>query len=162
MREQTCCFTGHRFLPASQIPALEQSLEAAILHLLSQGVCYFGAGGALGFDTLAAQAVLRLREAFPQLRLILILPCRTQADKWRPKQQAEYASILSRADKLVYTSDDYYPGCMHYRNRYLVAHSSHCICYYTHARGGTHYTVNLCKKLGLNVVNLAPPPSPLA
>ena len=162
MREQTWCFTGHRDLPHALLPQMKEDLDRAILHLLAQGVRFFGAGGALGFDTLAAQAVLRLRQSHPELRLILVLPCRTQADRWTARQKDTYASILARADKVIYTSDSYFAGCMHYRNRFLVEHSGHCICYYAYARGGTHYTVGLCQRAGIPIINLAPqPPSPL-
>lgn len=30
--------------------------------LIESGICFFGAGGAIGFDTLAAEAVLNLRK----------------------------------------------------------------------------------------------------
>ena len=39
---------------------------------------FYGAGGALGFDTLAAQTVLDMKKEYPQLRLILVLPCEDQ------------------------------------------------------------------------------------
>jgi len=82
MKDQTCCFTGHRRIPASEYNALDQRLEAEIEHLIHQGVRYFGAGGAMGFDTMAAFAVLRLRILHPHIRLILVLPCKTQARGW--------------------------------------------------------------------------------
>ena len=33
-------------------------LERTVINLIKSGVCYFGAGGALGFDTMAAQTIL--------------------------------------------------------------------------------------------------------
>ena len=62
MRSKTVCFTGHRELPTDDLPEISKRLEDTLVALIEQGYCYFGAGGALGFDTLAAQAVLRLRE----------------------------------------------------------------------------------------------------
>lgn len=157
MREQTCCFTGHRMLPKKVIPALEQRLEEEILRLFAQGVRFFGAGGALGFDTLAAEAVLRLRPAHPALRLILVLPCKNQAARWREEDRLRYESILKQADKVVYTSEEYGPGCMHRRNRYLAENSGHCLCYLTKTSGGTWYTVNCCRANGASIRNLAYP-----
>ena len=93
LRSQTCCFTGHRQIPAGELPELQRKLRAAILNLVGQGVRYFGAGGALGFDTLAAEAVLDLRETHPQLRLCLVLPCRDQASRWGSKDRARYEAI---------------------------------------------------------------------
>ena len=54
----TCCFTGHRRIPPEVVAPLRERLEAEIESLIRQGVRYFGAGGALGFDPLAAEAVL--------------------------------------------------------------------------------------------------------
>ncbi|MEE1491995.1 MAG: SLOG family protein, partial [Massilioclostridium sp.] len=65
MKNQTCCFTGHRDLPPQKLPYIQKRLEQELLQLIHQGVRYFGAGGALGFDTLAALTVLRLRETYP-------------------------------------------------------------------------------------------------
>lgn len=61
----TCCFTGHRRIPPEAIAPLRERLEAEIESLIRQGVRYFGAGGALGFDTLAAEAVLDLKAVYP-------------------------------------------------------------------------------------------------
>ena len=66
-----------------------------------------------------------------------------------------YEEIKSQADKVVYTSHDYFQGCMFKRNRHLVNGSSVCIAYLTQEKGGTAYTVNYAKEQGLAVINLA-------
>lgn len=155
MKSKTCCFTGHRILSAEQSQALAGRIERAVRLLYARGVCYFGAGGALGFDMLAAETVLRLREEMPALRLILVLPCRDQAGRFPASQRARYEAILRQADKIVYTADTYAPGCMHLRNRHLADESAYCLCYLTSARGGTKYTVDYCMAHGVKVCNLA-------
>lgn len=76
-------------------------------------VCdFFGAGGALGFDTVAAQTVIRLKVKYPKIRLILVLPCTDQAKFWNEDDSREYERIKKLADKTVYTSEKYYNGCM--------------------------------------------------
>lgn len=116
---------------------------------------YFGAGGALGFDTLAAQCVLSLRKRYSHIKLILVLPCTTQTKGWSKDDIAVYEEIKSQADKVVYTSHDYFRGCMHKRNRHLVDNSSACISYLTENKGGTFYTVNYAKSKGVEVINIA-------
>lgn len=155
MREQTCCFTGHRHIPEADREKIKHRLETVITSLYQRGVCYYGAGGALGFDTLAAQAVLRLRERYPALRLILVLPCLDQTKGWRPEDIAAYDQIKAGADKVVYTSQTYTPGCMHKRNRYLVDNSGTCVCYLTKQTGGTAYTVQYAKSHGLDIIDLS-------
>ena len=126
-----------------------------MIEAIEQGYRYFGCGGALGFDTLAAQTVLRLQEIYPEIRLILVLPCRDQTRGWKQADVAEYDRIMKAADKVTYTSEQYYSGCMHKRNRHLVDYSSLCICYLTEQSGGTAYTVNYARSQGLKIINVA-------
>ncbi|MEY8313525.1 SLOG family protein, partial [Oscillospiraceae bacterium 42-9] len=119
------------------------------------GIIRYCAGGALGFDTLAAETVLRLRETYSELRLILVLPCKDQTRGWKAKDVDKYEKIRQRADETVYTSEIYATGCMHKRNRHLVDCSSVCVCYQTQFRGGTAYTVNYARTHGLAIINMA-------
>ena len=155
MKNQTACFTGPRVIPAGQRKTIEKRLHDEVVTLIEQGYRYFGAGGALGFDTMAAQTVLQLKSQYPQIRLILVLPCRTQTRGWPERDIAVYQSIMAQADKVVYTSDEYTGGCMFKRNRHLVDHSSACICYLTSDRGGTAYTVDYALSKGVRVISLA-------
>lgn len=155
MKNKTCCFTGHRQLPPGERAVITNKLECTITTLYQTGVCYYGAGGALGFDTLAAQAVLHLRESCPGMKLILVLPCLTQTRGWRPEDVAEYKRIKAQADKVVYTSQQYTPDCWHKRNRHLVDNSGICVCYLTKSDGGTAYTVRYAESKRLEVINIA-------
>lgn len=137
------------------LPVVKKRLEKVIEESIQAGYLYFGAGGALGFDTLAAQTVLKLRNRYPKIKLILVLPCKTQASGWKTADVAEYDRIISSADKVVYTSETYFNGCMHRRNRHLVDHSSLCICYLTENKGGTYYTVNYARENGIRIVNIS-------
>lgn len=155
MKNQTCCFTGHRKIPPDQYNRIAKRIKLEITELINEGVVYFGAGGALGFDTLAAQAVLELKKQYPHIKLILVLPCKTQTYGWNISDIKIYESIKKYCDKCVYISDEYTPGCMHKRNRRLVNFSSYCICYLTQNDGGTAYTVKYAKRNGLTVINIA-------
>lgn len=154
-RQKTACFTGHRQIPSTEKSQLRANLRQTLIYYIEQGYQYFGAGGALGFDTLAAQTVLELKNTYPEIKLILVLPCLSQASKWGVDDIAEYERIKQAADKVVYTSQEYSRGCMHKRNRHLVDNSSLCIYYLTKRSGGTAYTADYAKSSGLVVVNLA-------
>ena len=155
MCEKTCCFTGHRQLPSEEQAEIANRLERVIAALYQKGIRYYGAGGALGFDTLAAQTVIRLRESCPGIKLILVLPCLTQTRGWRPEDVTEYERIKTQADKTVYTAQQYTPDCMHKRNRHLVDNSGVCVCYMTEGIGGAAYTVRYAEKRGLQIINIA-------
>lgn len=153
-KEQTCCFTGHRKIPLLERHRLEKKLGQTIQQLVDEGVRYFGVGGALGFDTMAAQAVLRMRENNPQVKLILVLPCKTQTRGWKDSDIKVYETIKETADKYKYISEEYTKSCMFERNRHLVNNSSICVAYLTERNGGTAYTVNYALQKGLRVINL--------
>ena len=155
MKEKTCCFTGHRDIPSGANQRIFAKTEKMIESLSKKGYLYFGAGGALGFDTIAAFAVLKLKERSPDIRLILVLPCIAQTRGWSREDVEIYEDIKKQADKVVYTSEEYTRGCMHKRNRHLVDNSSACIAYLTESKDGTAYTVDYANKHGLIVYNIA-------
>lgn len=153
--EQTACFTGHRTIPFFQTKIIKIRIKQALVKAIEQGYRYFGAGGALGFDTLAAQTVLEVKKEYPEIKLILVLPCENQTKGWEQNDIEEYERIIAAADKVVYTSKAYYSGCMYKRNRHLVDNSSLCICYLTEQSGGTAYTVSYAQSRGLKIINVA-------
>ena len=155
MKKQTACFTGHRIIPLSERNAVAKALEEAIIESIKNGYRYFGAGGALGFDTMAALTVLRLKRQYPHIKLILVLPCENQTRNWKTADIEKYEHIKSQADKVVYVSKEYTSDCMHRRNRHLVDNSSLCICYLTKQSGGTAYTVEYAVKNGLRIENIS-------
>lgn len=73
LRGKTVCFTGHRQLQ-EPIAEIERRVTETVEALIRKGYLYFGAGGARGFDALASEAVLKLKAAYPQIHLILVLP----------------------------------------------------------------------------------------
>ena len=42
MRSKTVCFTGHRELPADDLPEISKRLEDTLATLIEQGYRYFG------------------------------------------------------------------------------------------------------------------------
>lgn len=162
-RSLGCCFTGHRpdALPDhgnEKKPAmlvLRAFLGSAIQEAIRDGITEFYAGGALGFDMIAAETVLRLRESDPRISLHLALPGHDQTNGWNTEQIARYNAILDKAASLWYASERCSPGSMQRRNRFLVDHTCRCIAYLRRMRGGTFYTVNYALDQEIKVLNLA-------
>lgn len=134
---------------------LPQLLERQIEALYERGARYFRAGGAIGFDTLAALKILECRERLPDLQLHLFLPCRNQAAKWDLASRRVYNYILSRADTVDYTAEKYEQGCMLARDRKLIQGGDVCLAYCSKNKGGTYYTFSYAQRLGLEVINLS-------
>ena len=155
MELEACCFTGHRIIPCGERSALGALLDSHISRISGSGAKTFICGGALGFDTMAARAVLRARESNGDIRLCLALPYRGMERHLSAADRKEFESILSAADGIVYTAEIYDRGCMLRRDRYMVDKSSICVSYMTKNTGGTAYTVGYALKKGLEVINLA-------
>ena len=139
-KSQTCCFTGHRDIAPYTPDTVFEQTKAVVTLLVSKGFKYFGTGGALGFDTIAAQAVMSVKETHPEVKLILVLPCENQTKYWKQQDIDVYNDIKLRADKVKVLALHYYNGCMQKRNRHLVDCSSACVCFLTKHEGGTTYT----------------------
>lgn len=153
-RENTCCFTGHRILSAKVIPQLKEELEQTVSALIAQGVTQFVTGGALGFDTLAAEEVLRQRKTYPDICLHLMLPCKGQEKKWRLGDRLRYQKITCQADEVTCLAEEYYDGCMLKRNREMINASAYCVAYCTKTKGGAVYTANRAEQAGLHMIYL--------
>lgn len=154
MREKTCCFTGHRTVSKNQFQAIFDTTESMVKKHIHKGYRFFLTGGALGFDTISALVVLKLKKQYNDIQLILVLPCTDQTRGWSKDNIEIYESIKQKADKVIYTSKEYTRGCMHKRNRYLVDNSSLCICFLTKDKGGTFYTVNYANKQNIKIINI--------
>lgn len=151
----TCCFTGHRHILKSDYPSIKTATTREIIRLINNGVKFFGVGGAIGFDTMVASIIIKLRELYPHIKLILVLPCKNQDQYWCEKSKETYNTIKTAADKIVYISETYTKNCMANRNKHLVNNSKYCICYLKQNYGGTAFTVNYAKRKGLYIYNVA-------
>ena len=151
---RTACFSGHRFLPADKLPVIEESIRHSILTAYEAGYRVFLCGCAIGFDTLAALQILRLKKEYPDIALHLVIPCENQSDKWSAGQKSTYLYLQKSADHTDTLSKMYYPGCMQVRNRFMVDRSSLCICYLNQVKGGTASTVRYALNRRLKIINL--------
>ncbi len=154
MIERTCCFSGHRKIPILKYIKIKNKTYHKICNLIEDGIIYFGCGGALGFDTLAAECVLKAKKKYPHIKLIMVYPCKDQTLYWNKNDKKKYEKIKRKCDKYVYISEEYSKDCMHKRNRHLVDNSNYCICYLTQQKGGTYQTVNYAYKKGVTVINI--------
>ncbi len=155
MKEKSCCFTGHRKINDDELGNLTQSLMRVIDVQIAKGFDTFYTGGALGFDTLAALAVLQAKEEHAHIKLKLVLPCENQTNFWNCTDINMYKKIIEKSDGCIYTDEVYKRNSMHKRNRYLVDSSSLCIAYLNRETGGTAFTVRYAKRKGCAVINIA-------
>lgn len=164
---KTCAFTGYR--PAKMPWGYDETdarcaefrfrLRETLEYLIGKGYVDFMSGGALGFDQMAARIVLSLREKYPWIRLIMVLPFDSQADKWSREQRGNWLSIIEASDKVIHISHSYDKGVFFRRNHYMVDHADLLLAAYDGKPGGTAGTIAYAKRRGVKVLRL-PPVSP--
>jgi len=154
---KTMCFTGHRpdKLPwgsdetSESYRAFRLKLMAAIYHAVEEGYAHFITGMAEGIDLMAAEIVLELRAARPDITLECALP-------YRKNGSARFQRILQQADTITAVSENYHSACMRMRNRYMVDQSDMVLAVYTGSSGGTKQTIEYARAQGKKVQMLAP------
>lgn len=156
MKEQTCCFTGHRAIPAGQLQEIVARTEARVRELIRGGYRCFVVGGAFGYDTIAAELLFHLRDGENlDIRVILAYPFDGFTSGWSEQQKAKYEQMLPMYDERVCVAAAASRGAYLQRDRYMVVASSMCIAYCTRQTGGTAYTVRYATKKGVPVINIA-------
>ncbi len=157
MEIKNCSFTGHRRIKNTDI-LRSKLIEAICVFINEYGTTDFFAGGALGWDMLCEETILKLKNEYPFIRLHIVLPCseEEQTCKWDEKEKARYKRIIMSADSVEYLAKGYYEGCMKKRNERLVEQTEGCICYYNEKRpfSGTGQTVRMAMQKGLKIINI--------
>ena len=102
-RQESCCFTGHR--PAKlpwgynesdpRCVRLKKRIADAVLLAYQEGYRHFLCGMAQGCDLYFCEAVLALRERYPEVTVEAAIPCPTQADAWPEAERRRYRELVA-------------------------------------------------------------------
>ena len=151
----TAAFTGHRWYDSSRKHSVRKKIEECVREAYRNGITNFISGMAIGFDLMAAELVLSLKQDCPAITLTAALPFGEQASRFNERNKSRYYKCLSQADDIVILSNDYTAKCYLERDRFMVEHSSLLIaCYDGRNKGGTFWTVNYAARIGKNVINI--------
>ena len=156
MRKDTCCFTGHRDIRKEDEGTIREKLRDQILRLMDSGVKTFLVGGAVGFDMMAAETLIDLREQEgKELRLVSVLPFPQWRAKWGEAEKEREDRILEKSDEILFSTREYKREAYLDRDRRMVDASAVCIAYCTRKSGGTAYTVRYALRQEVPVINMA-------
>ena len=89
--------TGHRFIPYDKVPSLRQALRTVILEHYNRGIRIFYCGMAMGFDLLAAETALSMKEVYSDITLVAAVPYCGQCEKFTPYNKERYRNALTKA-----------------------------------------------------------------
>lgn len=162
IKSKTVAFTGHRALKFyagnkdnNLLNVVSTEIALVIASLYEQGYNTFLSGMADGIDMIAAEEVLKFKQKKRDVRLVAVIPFRGQEDNYNAKDKFLYKQICEYADHRIYLAESYINDDQFLkRNDYLLANSSHLVCYYNGKKGGTMYTVNRAIKADMPIINI--------
>ena len=160
---EACSFTGHR---SEKLPwrynesdprcaDLKQRIYDTVEAVYTAGIRHFICGMAEGCDLYFCQAVLELRSEHPDVTLEAAVPFEGQADKWPKAERERYNRLLIECDTVTLLQEEYSPGCMMKRNRYMVDHSQLIIACYDGQSGGTLNTLRYALEKNVRILHLS-------
>jgi len=161
-RENTCAFSGHRpeKLPwrdnenAADCLSLKQTIADTIRAVYNSGIRHFMCGMAIGCDTYFCEAVINLREEYPEITIEAAIPYEKQASAWREADRLRYNRLCAQCDMLTIVRPDYSPECMARRNKYMVDNSRILIAAYNGSKGGTRNTMLYAMRRGVEIIEI--------
>lgn len=161
---KSCCFTGYR--PAKfpfelsdgdkEFKKMGNKLIDAVFSLPDEECFTFYSGMAMGFDIIAAETVLLLRETHKKAKisLICVIPFIEQATAFPEEWKERYDAVLEQADGIILLSDKYYNSCYRKRNEFMVDNSDYVITWFDGKSGGTKNTLSYAKRKDKRIINL--------
>ena len=128
MEGKSCFFIGHREADERLLPRLELVIDWLIRE---DGVRYFYVGGYGSFDRLAAAAVRRMKQKYPDITLMLVLPYHPAE---RPTEAPNGFDGTYHPDGLASTPKRY---AIVRANRIMIDTCDWLICYVRHGAGNS-------------------------
>ena len=150
------CFTGHRTINPNKQQAVKEKLNSKIIELYNQGHRTFLCGMAIGFDLLAAEILIELKETCKDIFIVACIPFIGQESRFSPTDQKRYNNVINSVDSKVIIARAFSKQSYLLRNIYMLEHSSIVVAYFDTniKKGGTFFTYNKAIKMGKEVRNI--------
>ncbi len=149
MSKKICCFAGHREIYDGErvFFTLKNIIEHLILH---ENITEFLVGNYGNFDMLAARCIKTLKKKYTNIKLILIIPYRTQQLNKFKEYYKEYDDII------VADIPDSTPAKFKILkcNEYMIKQSDFLICYVKYSWGGASKTLEYAQKQHIKILNI--------
>ncbi len=162
MTFKSCCFSGYRPSKFSfklqngniDFEVFLRNLKTTLKSLVEDDCRNFYCGMAMGFDIIAAEAVLELKKTENALRLIAVIPFKEQQNGFKGEWQDRYDKVIKLCDEVIILSENYHNGCYQQRNKFMVDSSDYVVTWYDGKNGGTRNTLSYAAKKKRYIVNI--------
>lgn len=147
LKNNICCFFGHRDAPSDILPILKQEIENLII---KYDVHTFYVGGYGRFDGYAVNAVNDIKKKYKEIQLFLITAYLSTLESSKDYIQSTYDGTIY-PDGLETTVQRF---SITKRNRWMVEQSRFVIAYVNHSWGGAATAVQYAKRKNCKVINI--------
>lgn len=151
-------FIGKRILPKRIFKKIQRNLIICAKKQFQNGTENFCMGGAIGFETAAALAVIRLRrkKRYRHIQLILLDFGHDQGLFWDKKSRRTYEKIRRKADRIIpVPGGDEETDLELYKRVLEEADAGTCqVCCLPDRRDGTADLVKFAQKRGFTIVDM--------
>lgn len=152
-QDTAIAFTGHRLLEDDRATVKNKTVEI-LERYISSGFDTFLCGMAIGYDLLCGEAVIELKQKHGGLKLVCCIPYKN-SDKYYSKKDKElFERIIENSDENVILSPNYYNGCFHARDKFMVDNACVIVAYKIHDDSGTGFTAAYGAMQGKKVLNV--------
>ena len=140
--EKSCCVTGHRKIPAMQIPYVIEELRKQIQLAIESGYTHFISGMAEGTDLFFSKIVAEMKTVNSNITLEAAIPHRRRLNA----KDKTFQRLIKLCDSINVTAETYSEGAYINRNMYMVNKSGRVIAVYDgRDSGGTEFTIRFAK-----------------
>lgn len=157
------CFTGHRkveglYPPHGRWNGILNKMSDIVFQATKVGYTEFISGGAVGFDQVAAKAVIVVKAFGTPITLTMALPFKGFDAKWPQASREELALLMAGADSTIYVSEPGYAAWkLMKRNEYMVNNANSVMALYLdNTSGGTLNCMNYAMKNSRPILVLNP------
>ncbi|OAB39554.1 DUF1273 domain-containing protein [Paenibacillus glacialis] len=99
------------------IPYIKKAIIRKLIPLIEEGLEWVITPGQYGVDLWACEAVIELKQQYPQLKLSIITAFLNQEEKWKDTKKDYYNGILHRVDYYAAVSKQPYDGIWQFTAR---------------------------------------------
>lgn len=138
----TCSFFGHADTPSGVRVILKETIADLIEN---RGADLFYVGNHGGFDRMAVSVLKELRELYPRIQCNIVLA-------YLPTEESELPTVFPEGIEFVPKR-----FAINFRNKYMVERADIVVAYVNRSYGGAVKFVDMARKKGKEIINLAQP-----